>query len=228
MALQFNLFRRISNKKGDGGFQHNPFGRAGCEIMLLFIVCVLQLLFCLSGEGNAQNPGQIEEEDYKVYSAVIRSIPLRVTGTPTLIDNVIFRYPIFGETPAETSSWKSLFTKVRGETLQDFGGKNQSRQQEFLKAEFKLNRKYILLDKPFESLPKGLVYQRNRAKTLLNQHKGAKLFLRLSRVGFNKERTQAFLFYVLKTGEGSDITSVFLEKRKGRWVITQEEGRVTS
>ncbi|MFN7949556.1 MAG: hypothetical protein U0Z53_29635 [Blastocatellia bacterium] len=176
-----------------------------------------------------QNVFPFEADDYEVYSAVISDIPVRVTGSPILITNVIAHYPVIGETLERVIAInKPLFKAAQEATLRDFAEKFQTPREVLLQEKFELKRRYVLLDRPFEGLPRGIIYRRDRACILLGVNKGAKVFLSFSRIGFNPARTQAFLAYDISDGEGGAIFTTLLNKKHGKWVIVNEEVRATS
>jgi hypothetical protein len=166
--------------------------------------------FLLNETVNVSPPENVKTEnaeEYAVYSAAINSLfiqdkdfvnlPLISNQTSSLTDNAFgLIKPTFEET---VLGMKDIYPSVNQEVLSDYVAKQ--RQSVKLNTNFSLPLEYILTN---ETEPKNLS------------------FIRLSRVGFNKERNQAFVcveYLCPLCGFGEQL---LLEKVDENWYIKEK------
>ncbi len=166
--------------------------------------------FSLINNLEVAPPARIEteiDEQYIIYSALIKELFLKRTESPLVIANQTSFYDradYVKEITAERRflNAKQRFTSVSEETLLDFEQKQA--QPAKLSAKFDLPVEYTLIDTKDPKQSKALM-------------------IRLSQVGFNHDRTQAFIeieyFCGPLCGFGRHI---LLEKENRVWKIKEE------
>ena len=164
------------------------------------------------------------DEEYEIYSAVIKERYIRSETKLLIIEDRTFRYDF----STNDEPWKDkLKDKKKGISIdpsaaEDYEAKN-SRQSLLNKASFKLPVKLILIgDLDLRAIFHGkwgelewIAYYR--------KYPDSDGFLMLSRIGFNTEHTQALLYLGSRCGPGcGEINFLLLEKVNGTWTTKKE------
>lgn len=135
-------------------------------------------------------------DEYEVYSTTIQ-IRFVEDWTNLLViqDTTSVSHLSNLSTDKRVQTLKELYPSIADDTLEDFSNKQVLPQH--LKANFKLTVKYELLSK-MEIEHHSKKIKDDGHKFLSERYPGAWGFIRLSKIGFNRQRTEAFL-YVEKT-----------------------------
>lgn len=167
---------------------------------------------------TSHSPTASEEiEGYAVYSALLEElfvkddVRLLAIQKQTISAADSYFIQVIVETPI--SDMKGYFPSVREDTLLDYRAKNQ--RPSTLSAELNLPVEYAIIDE---------VELKDKDGAWIDYHKrytDARGVIRLSKVGFNKERTEAFV-YVEYTGPfvlGGFGKNILLERNSGVWRV---------
>jgi hypothetical protein len=162
-----------------------------------------------------------ETEEYAVYSALLEKlfvkddVKLLVIQKQTIssVDNYFIRSIVEERIP----SMKKLFPSVSEDAFHDFRSKNQ--QSSNLNSEFALPVKYVVTDKFKPKNDEDVAW----IDSFFEKFTDARGMIRLSKVGFNKDRTEAFVFVEFVCfalcGGGNNV---LLEKDSSRWKIKEQ------
>jgi len=162
-----------------------------------------------------------ETEEYAVYSALLEKlfvkddVKLLVIQKQTIssVNNYFIRTTVEEPIP----DMKKLFPSVSEDTFLDYRSKNQ--QSSSLNSKFVLPVKYVVTDE-FE-----LKEDKDAARidSFFEKFPDARGMIRLSKVGFNKDRTEAFVYVEficsVLCGGGNNV---LLEKNSGQWKVKEQ------
>ncbi len=171
----------------------------------------------LSPDFNASE----ETEEYAVYSALLEKlfvkddVKLLVIQKQTIssVNNYFIRTTVEEPIP----DMKKLFPSVSDDTFQDYRSKNQ--QPSSLNSKFVLPVKYVVTDKFELKEDEGAAW----IDSFFEKFPDARGMIRLSKVGFNTDKTEAFVFVEFicfsLCGGGNNV---LLEKDFGVWKVKEQ------
>ena len=179
---------------------------------------VLGLTLGLSQEGRSPANNPIDSEEYKVLGAVLDSslLDVRGTKTPAVInrstaDPHSFKYDCIRDP-------KEPCLKIQRATLRDFFEKN-SRPTE-LEKRIPTKRRYFL----FGHAERRDFVGSGQGRKYLEDRYGTDCISRFSRVGFNRNRTQALAYEEYECDGASGFIFRVLVWRVGKWTIADLSG----
>lgn len=195
--------------------------RARGWFVALFLISIE--LGSISGSthrGQSSSDDGVSDDEYEIYSAVIKQYYLQSDTKQLIIEERTFRYDF----ASDDEPWKD---KPKGVTIdqsavEDYEAKN-SRQWLLNKASFKLPVKFNLItDLDLKAIFHGhwgelewIAYYR--------KYPDSRGFVMVSRIGFNTERTQALIYVGSRCGPRcGDIHFLLLEKANGSWTTKKE------
>jgi len=161
-----------------------------------------------------------ETEGYAVYSALLKELFIKDDVKLLLIQKQTIsaaNHPLISATyEVPISDVKKHFPSVSEDTFQDYMSKNG--QSSTLSSKFNLPVEYVVIDEvePKKGKDSELL------ASLYEKHPNARGIIRLSKVGFNKDRTEAFVFIEFRCepfcGRGDNV---LLEKPVGVWKVKE-------
>lgn len=164
-------------------------------------------------------PGEIEDEEYAVYSALIKYMS-EDAGTKRLLVIEEQTSPWVGFPEDDPDKFyrelKESAPALSAEVIDDFRARNKG--EHTLARRFDIGREYVLvgekeLNKIFKEAGGGW-------KAFYKKYPGAGGYLVLSRVGFNADRTQALVYQGHSCGGLCGAGShMLLNKKNGAWVV---------
>ena len=180
----------------------------------------------LAASGATRPAGQIEEEDYAVYSALTDELYASRGGTLLVIDKDVSGCAGTGNNvegeKARQQELNKLTTKMPGlsaRTIADF--KKKEMQCRYFESRFSLRTKYVLIDKQERN---SIFFKQNVKKAWENffrKYPGASGYINFSNVGFNEDHTQALVNTYRKCGGSCGAEQmVLLTKANGKWAVT--------
>jgi hypothetical protein len=165
---------------------------------------------------------QVSDEEYEIYSAVIKELYVQKDTKLLMIEDRTFRYDFSG---GDDQPWRDKPPKgvtIDQSAVADYETKNHG-PSVLIKASFKLPVKCeFVTDADLRTIFHGHwgdlewteYYRRFPPSTG---------FIMLSRVGFNSEHTQALLYIGSRSGpEYGEIHFLLLEKANGTWSIKKQ------
>lgn len=178
---------------------------------LSFTLFVIALLL-FPGRARGQN-GEVESEEYAVYSAVISRMLEKHVAPPVKLILIKDQTAIYGS-KLTRPDWKLRPQGIYGvtkDTLDDYVARNDQPQR--LEKLFDLKVKYELVDES----------EHRKWRAELGRHGNDTLgIFYFSRVGFNRGKTQALLYREMRTPSG-EADHVLLVKEKGVWKVAREQ-----
>jgi hypothetical protein len=176
----------------------------------------------VSGASVQEGPEpQVSEEEYKIYSAMIKDMYVLRDTKMLMIEDRTFRYDFSG---GDDEPWKD---KPKGLTIDpsavaDYEVKNHG-QSVLSKGSFKLPVKYDLItDADLRAIFHGHWGELEWVE-YYRRFPDSSGFIMFSRVGFNTDHTQALLYVGSRGGPGyGEIHFLFLEKVNGTWTIRKQ------
>ncbi|MEK6285729.1 MAG: hypothetical protein AABO57_08310 [Acidobacteriota bacterium] len=192
----------------------------GWFVALVLISIELGSISGSSPPGQSSSDDGVSDDEYEIYSAVIKQNYLQSDTKQLIVEERTFRYDF----ASDDEPWKD---KPKGVSLdqsaaEDYEAKN-SRQWLLNKASFKLPVKFNLItDLDLKAIFHGhwgelewIGYYR--------RYPDSRGFVMLSRIGFNTERTQALMYVGSRCGPScGDIHFLLLEKTNGSWTTKKE------
>ncbi len=189
--------------------------------LLVFALSILFLGCTQFSRPVEVTPTPNVDEEYTVYSALIEDLfirhPRELVDTPSSIIVIREQTGLYDNQELIALDLQSLDQRpgVEAETAEDFKTKNSSSHK--LRAAFNLSLPYFLLSPQEFDAVHGVFGLRKK-------YPGAQGIMTLSRVGFNANRTQAFVYV------GNQVASlagagyyVILGKVNGIWEIQKED-----
>ena len=167
----------------------------------------------------------LEADEYAVYSSLIRERFLE-KGVKLLViqrQTLFYANPDYLKiTPSDEriQDLKKYCPSVDEEALRDFDDKHMSSHE--LSANFDLPLKYVLVDKPENSTPEK---ERLFVDEFYRKYPETSGMIGLSKIGFNKDRSQAFLRIEFTFCPLCSFgQKVLLKKEWGKWKIADTFG----
>lgn len=192
-----------------------------------WIVGIVLISFELCS-GSASTPWNqsisregVSDEEYEIYSTVIKQTYLRPDTKMFVIEERTFRYDFAVD---DDEPWRD---KKKGLTIEESAAEDY---------EARNNKKWLLNKDSFKLPVKVSLITDLDLKAIFHGNWGelqwinyyrrfpdARGFIMLSRIGFNTERTQALLYIGSRCGPGcGDIHFLLLEKVDGVWAMKKE------
>jgi len=190
----------------------------------VFFIVVLTIRF---NTVLASQP-EVNSDEYNVYSALLAQSYISKGETQLVIeDHTLDTSAFFGDDVASHFSYvrKSL-SSLSQDTINDFRRKNNGSQ--VLNRSFNLRIKYVLISKTqfegFAGPNERMERSRVGWEAFYREYRGSSGFLLLSRVGFDRKKSQALVFITHMRGNPSgrwwgDGSYVLLSKKKGHWRV---------
>lgn len=171
--------------------------------------------------AQSSSDAGVSDEEYEIYSAVIKQMYVQPNTKQLVIEERTFRYD-FGSENDEPWRDKRKGLTIDGSAVEDYEARN-SRQWLLNKASFKLPVKANLVT----DLDLKAIFHGNWGDLeWINYYRrfpDSRGFVMLSRIGFNTEHTQALLYVGSRCGPRcGDIHFLLLEKANGTWTTKKE------
>lgn len=162
-----------------------------------------------------------ETEEYAVYSALLEKlfvkddVKLLVIRKQTLFS--INNYFIRTAVEESFSDMKKLFSSVSEDAFRDYRIKNQ--YPSILSSKFILSVKYVFTDEFEFNKDKDAAW----IASFFEKYPDARGIIQLSKIGFNKDRTEAFVFAeFICSPLCSGGNNILLEKNSGVWKVKEK------
>ena len=186
-------------------------------------IFALSLLLVLSREWPHYACAQISgpnEDEYAVFTALLREKGYDKQGTQLVLEDTARWDDLSGADEAYIE--RLIGPSLLKETLADFAIKNESSAA--LTDKFQLKAAVILVSKDdVKAIFRPYVPLDEAWKVFHAKYPKASSIVNLSRVGFNKEKTQALVYYSYVCGglcgQGQYL---LLTKKDDKWVIEKE------
>lgn len=171
--------------------------------------------------SQSNSDAGVSDEEYEIYSAVIKQMYVQPNTKQLVIEERTFRYD-FGSENDEPWRDKRKGLAIDESAVEDYEARN-SRQWLLNKASFKLPVKANLIT----DLDLKAIFHGNWGDLeWINYYRrfpDSRGFVMLSRIGFNTEHTQALLYVGSRCGPHcGDIHFLLLEKANGTWTTKKE------
>jgi len=163
----------------------------------------------------------VSEEEYEIYSSIIKQFYVEPRTKQLIIEERTFRYDFGG---GEDEPWREKYKGVTidGSAADDYEAKN--------------GNKWLLNKDSFKLPVKTSLITDDDLKTIFHGNWGdlqwinfyrrfpdSRGFIMLSRIGFNTQHTQGLMYVGSRCGPGcGDIHFLLLEKINGAWSIKKE------
>lgn len=195
--------------------------RAGWLVGLLLILIELGSVSVSAPRAQSSSDAGVSDEEYEIYSSVIKQIYVQPETKLLMIEERTFRYD-FGSENDEPWRDKRKGVTIDESAAEDYEAK-YSRQWLLNKASFKLPVKINLIT----DLDLKAIFHGNWGELQwINYYRrfpDSGGFVMLSRVGFNTQHTQALLYVGSRCGPRcGDIHFLLLEKANGTWTTKKE------
>ena len=181
-------------------------------------------LILISSPGLRAQEGsdnKASEEEYDIYSAVIKELYVKPETKLLMIEDRTFRYDFSG---GDDQPWrdKPKGLPIDESGVQDYESKNRG-QTVLSKAAFKLPVKSdMITDADLRTIFHGHWGELEWTE-YYRRFPASDGFIMLSRVGFNTAHTQALLYIGSRSGPGyGEIHFLVLEKANGTWSIKKQ------
>lgn len=194
------------------------------------VICLISLVLAsasVSAYRSQDSTGGVTEEEYAIYSSLIKQLYIKPDTKVAVVRERTFRYDSArGE---EEQPWKG---KVKGIVIdpsatEDFETKNEKHWL-LDKSSFKLPIKAdITTDADLRSIFHGRTGQLEWIE-YYKRYPDTSGLITLSRVGFNTAHTQALVYIGSHCGpDCGDVHFYLLEKSGGTWAIKKELKKVS-
>lgn len=162
----------------------------------------------------------VSEEEYEVYSSVIKQLYVRPETKLVMIEERTFRYDFASEEEPWREKRKGV--AIDESAVGDYETKNSSAWL-LNKNSFRLPVKTSLItDHDLKAIFHGS-WGDLQWINYYRRFPDSRGFVMLSRIGFNTQHTQALLYVGSRCGPGcGDINFLLLEKINGAWVTKKE------
>lgn len=171
--------------------------------------------------GQEDSTTRVSEEEYDIYSAMIKELYVKPDSKLLMIEDRTFRYDF---SAGDDQPWRD---KPKGlvidqSAVEDYESKNRG-QSVLSKASFKLPVKCdFITDADLRTIFHGHWGELEWVE-FYRRFPASSGFIMLSRVGFNTEHTQALLYIGSRSGPGyGEVHFLFLEKANGTWSIRKQ------
>ncbi len=194
---------------------------SGWLVGLLLISIELGSVSVSAPRVHTNSDDGASEEEYEIYSSVIKQLYVQPETKLLMIEERTFRYD-FGSENDEPWRDKRKGLAIDESAAEDYEAKN-SRQWLLNKASFKLAVKTSLIT----DLDLKAIFHGNWGDLeWINYYRrfpDSRGFVMLSRIGFNTEHSQALLYVGSRCGPRcGDIHFLLLEKANGTWTTKKE------
>jgi hypothetical protein len=194
---------------------------ARCFVGLILISTALGSVSVTVPRGQSDSDAGVSDEEYEIYSSVIKQIYVQPNTKLLIIEERTFRYDfsIENDEPWKDKK-KGLIIDQSG--VEDYETRN-SRQWLLNKASFKLPVKFSLIT----DLDLKAMFHGNWGELewigYYRRFPDSNGFIMLSRIGFNTQHTQALLYAGSRCGPHcGDLHFLLLEKVNGTWTTKKE------
>lgn len=200
--------------------------RAACLIVALFLISIELDSASVSALRSQSNTDVgVSDEEYEIYSSVIKQIYVQPNTKQVIIEERTFRYDFAVDNDEPwRDKWKDKKKglAVEQSAADDYEAKN-SQKWLLNKDSFKLPVKVSLVT----DLDLKAIFHGNWGElqwiSYYRRFADARGFVMLSRIGFNAERSQALLYVGSRCGPGcGDIHFLLLQKENGIWTTKKE------
>jgi hypothetical protein len=193
----------------------------GCVMGLSLISTGARTVAGAASRVQTESETGVSEEEYEIYSSVIKQLYVEPNTKHVMIEERTFRYDFSVE---DDEPWreKKKGVNIDVSAADDYEIKN-SRQWLLNKNSFKLPAKTSLIT---DLDLKAIFHGRWGELQWINYYRrfpDTDGFVMLSRIGFNSEHTQALMYVGSRCGPGcGDIHFILMEKVNGAWVTKKE------
>ena len=194
---------------------------AGWMVGLILISIGLGSVAVSTTRRQSDSDDGVSDEDYEIYSSVIKQTYVQPSTKLLIIEERTFRYDFAVDNDEPWRDKKKGLT-IDQSAVEDYEAKNN---QKWLlnKASFKLSVKIELIT----DLDLKAIFHGNWGDLQwINYYRrfpDSRGFVMLSRIGFNTTHTQALLYVGSRCGPGcGDIHFLLLEKANGTWTTKKE------
>jgi|SRR5215469_4748113 len=192
-----------------------------CLVAGLLILMAPGLAPSLAPRGQENSAARISEDEYDIYSAMIKELYVKPDSKLLTIEDRTFRYDF---SAGDDQPWRD---KPKGlvidqSAVEDYESKNRG-QSVLNKASFKLPVKCELItDADLRTIFHGHWGELEWVE-YYRRFPASSGFIMLSRVGFNTDHTRALLYIGSRSGPGyGEIHFLFLEKANGTWSVMKQ------
>jgi len=194
---------------------------AGWMVGLFLLLIGLGPVSGSSPRFQTSSDSGVSDEEYEIYSSVIKQLYVQPETKLVIIEERTFRYD-FGSQNDEPWREKKKGLAVDQSAVEDYETRN-GQQWLLNKASFKLPVKTNLIT----DLDLKAIFHGNWGDLeWINYYRrfpDSRGFVMLSRIGFNTQHTQALLYVGSRCGPGcGDIHFLLLEKVNGTWTTKKE------
>jgi len=194
---------------------------AGWLVGLLLISIELCAVSVSAPRAQTKSNDGVSEEEYEIYSSVIRQLYVQPETKLLVIEERTFRYD-FGGGDDEPWREKKKGVTIDESAVEDYETRN-SRQWLLNKLSFNLPVKTSLIT---DLDLKAIFHGSWGDLEWINYYRrfpDSRGFVMLSRIGFNTQHTQALLYVGSRCGPGcGEIHFLLLEKANGTWTTKKE------
>jgi hypothetical protein len=171
--------------------------------------------------AQESSDNKASEEEYDVYSAMIKELYVKPDSKLLMIEDRTFRYDFSG---GDDQPWrdKPKGISIDESAVQDYESKNRG-QTVLSKSSFKLTVKCeMITDADLRTIFHGHWGELEWTE-YYRRFPASSGFIMLSRVGFNTAHTQALLYIGSRSGPGyGEIHFLLLERANGTWMIKKQ------
>jgi hypothetical protein len=194
---------------------------AGWLVGLLLISIELCSVSVSAPRAQSSSDAGVSDEEYEIYSSVIKQIYVQPETKLLMIEERTFRYDFASE---NDEPWleKKKGLNIDQSAAEDYEARN-SQHWLLNRASFKLTVKINLIT----DLDLKAIFHGNWGELeWINYYRrfpDSSGFVMLSRIGFNTQHTQALLYVGSRCGPGcGDLHFLLLEKANGTWTTKKE------
>src|SRR5262249_2396946 len=164
---------------------------------------------------------KVSEEEYEIYSAMIKELYVKPDSKLLMIEDRTFRYDFSG---GDDQPWKDKpkGLAIEQSAVEDYESKNRG-PSVLNRSSFKLPVKCELVtDADLRTIFHGHWGELEWTE-YYRRFPASSGFIMLSRVGINSQHTQALMYIGSRSGPGyGEIHFLFLEKASGVWSIRKQ------
>jgi hypothetical protein len=194
------------------------------RLALVFLFTVLTTGF---NAVLASQP-EVNSDEYNVYSALLAQSYISKGETQLVIEDHTQDTRVFydDDVASHFSYVRKRLPTLSQDTINDFRRKNNGSQ--ILNRSFNLRIKYVLISKTrfegFAGPNERMEMSRVGWEAFYREYRGASGFILLSRVGFDRKKSQALVFITHMRGNPSgrwwgEGSYVLLSKKNGHWRV---------
>jgi hypothetical protein len=192
----------------------------GCVLVLFLISAGLRSVEGSGTDLQAEADSGVSQEEYEIYSTVIKQYYLRPDTKLIMIEERTFRYDFAVDEEPWREKKKGVI--IDASAADDYELKN-GQQWLLNKDSFKLTVKAALIT---DNDLKAIFHGKWGDLEWINYYRrfpDSRGFVMLSRIGFNTERTQGLMYVGSRCGPGcGDRYFLLLQKENGSWITKKE------